>query len=130
MTTAVDTNVLIRLVVRDHAPQFHAAQKIMEAGRVFIPESVLLETEWALRSIYKFPAPDIRQALRGILGLKNVAVADPHKIARALDWHEAGMDFADALHLASSGHLGHLKTFDKDFVKRAKGISSCKVTHA
>jgi predicted nucleic-acid-binding protein len=130
MTIAIDTNILVRFLTRDHGPQYQAARAIMEAGRVFIPESVLLETEWVLRGIYKLPLPEIRRALQGIVGLKNVTLADPEKIARILDWHEAGMDFADAFHLANSGHLESLKTFDKDFVKRAKGRSPCKVSEA
>jgi hypothetical protein len=80
-----------------------------------------------LRGTYKLSALKILQAFRNILGLRNVTLADPEKIARVLDWHEAGMDFADAFHLTNSGHLGGLKTFDKGFVKRAKGLAACKV---
>lgn len=131
MTVAVDTNILVRLVARDHEAQFRVAQKLLETEHVFIAESVLLETEWVLRAIYKLPSPEIRRTIRNILGLKNVTLADPDKIARILDWHEAGMDFADAFHLANSLHLKDFKTFDRDFVKRSKKLSSalpCKVS--
>jgi predicted nucleic-acid-binding protein len=127
VTIAVDTNILVRFVTRDHEKQYEAARSLMETEQIFIPESVLLETEWVLRGTYKLSALKILQAFRNILGLRNVTLADPEKIARVLDWHEAGMDFSDAFHLANSGHLGGLKTFDKDFVKRAKGLAACKV---
>ena len=49
---AVDTNVLVRLLVADHAAQATRAAAVFRAGRVFIPKSVLLETEWVLRYSY------------------------------------------------------------------------------
>jgi predicted nucleic acid-binding protein len=48
-------------------------------------------------------------------------------LAKILAWHEQGLDFADALHLASSGSLTELITFDSKFIKRAKGLSACHV---
>ena len=54
-------------------------------------------------------------------------MADPGKIARALEWHAQGLDFADALHLAKSEILPELITFDSDFIQRAKGKSNCRV---
>lgn len=34
------------------------------------------------------------------------------KFAQTIDWYEAGMDYADALHLALAGDVG-LATFDQ-----------------
>ena len=48
-------------------------------------------------------------------------------MAKAIDWHEQGLDFADALHLANSQHLPALATFDEKFIKRADEKSSCRV---
>jgi predicted nucleic acid-binding protein len=39
----------------------------------------------------------------------------------ALEWHEEGLDFADALHLSSSSHCSEFLTFDdKRFARRAR----------
>lgn len=76
--------------------------------KLFIPESVLLETEWVLRFTYGFPPPDVASGLQKLLGLANVHVDDAGKLARVLDWHEQGLDFADALHLADSDRLSTL----------------------
>ncbi len=52
-------------------------------------------------------------------------VSDPPRVAKALDWHGEGLDFADALHLAGSQHAESLATFDNKLVERAKGLGTC-----
>jgi predicted nucleic acid-binding protein len=64
---AIDTNVLVRLLVGDHPAQSQASQRI----------------------------------------------------ARVIAWHEAGLDFADALHLALSAGQGAFVSFDAKFRARA-----------
>lgn len=127
---ALDTNVIVRILTRDNETQYARVRSLTESQRVFVPETVVLETEWVLRDIYDFSPHDVCRALRSFFGLRNVVLADPGKIARALEWHKAGMDFADALHLANSAHLSTFKTFDKRFVKHAKGLSTCTVSEA
>jgi predicted nucleic acid-binding protein len=48
-------------------------------------------------------------------------------MANALQWHENGLDFADALHLAHSRSCSVMYTFDTKFVNRAEGLTECKV---
>ncbi len=48
-------------------------------------------------------------------------------MAQVLQWHENGLDFADALHLAESQNCSTIYTFDDKFVKRAKGLTECEV---
>ena len=124
---AIDTNIVVRFLTQDDAAQFQQAAELFREAELFIPESVLLETEWVLRFAYGFSPPDIVSGLRKLLGLANVHVNDAGKLARVLDWHEQGLDFADALHLASSDTLLELITFDSKFVQRAKGKSHCQV---
>lgn len=38
------------------------------------------------------------------------------------------LDFADALHLALSFSCSRMVTFDKNFLKKAKGLSECLVS--
>lgn len=47
---AIDTNILVRLVARDEPEQLRIAAEIVEAGGVLVLPTVLLETEWVLRS--------------------------------------------------------------------------------
>lgn len=124
---AIDTNVVVRFLTQDDAAQYQQAAELFKKADIFIPESVLLETEWVLRFAYGFSPPDVISGLRKLLGLANLHVDDVGKMARVLDWHEQGLDFADAMHLASSDILSELISFDSKFVQRAKGKSHCQV---
>ncbi len=124
---AIDTNVLVRLLTRDDEPQSRQASALFTKNKIFIPETVILETEWVLRFAYKLPQAAILEALRKTLGLPNVQTARPGVIAQALDLAGQGLDFADALHLAASQECGQFATFDTSFIKKADGPTDCKV---
>ena len=124
---AVDTNVLIRLVTNDHSAQAARAAAVFRSGPVFVAKSVLLEAEWVLRYSYDLDTEAILRALRGVLGLANVSVEDPATAAAALWLCEQGVEFADALHLASSTHADRFVTFDARLVKRAARVAPGRV---
>jgi len=124
---AIDTNVLVRLLTRDDETQFQRASVLFTENKIFIPETVILETEWVLRFAYKFPQTAIFEALRKTLGLPNVQTTRPGVIAQALDLAGQGLDFADALHLAASQECGQFATFDTSFFKKANGLTGCQV---
>ncbi len=127
---AVDTNVLIRLVVADHAAQAARAAAVFRSGPGFIAKSVLLEAEWVLRYSYELGADAILRSLQAVLGLENVAVEDPKSVTGALRLFERGLDFADALHIASSAQAKRFVTFDARLVKRARRASTLEVAGA
>jgi predicted nucleic acid-binding protein len=124
---AIDTNVLVRLLTGDHPAQHKASHKLFSSEEIFIPDTVVLETEWVLRAAYGLEPSAVCDALRSIFGLKNVTLANEQIVAQAIAWHETGLDFADAFHLALSQDQDCLKTFDADFIKRAKTLSKCPV---
>jgi predicted nucleic-acid-binding protein len=117
---AVDTNVVVRLVTNDDARQAKRAAAFFASNEVFLPLTVILETEWVLRYSYGLARGAILRCLRGVLGLPQVTVRDPVEVHRALDLYEKGMDFADALHVLTGLHVGGFATFDAKLVKRAK----------
>lgn len=117
---AIDTNVLVRVLISDDLAQSKASQALFASEEIFIPDTVLLETEWVLRAAFGLNPTDICTAFRRVCGLKNVTLHDGQRIAQVIDWHEIGFDFADAFHLALSGEHDALKTFDADFIKAAK----------
>ncbi len=127
---AVDTNVVIRLLTRDHAAQAARAAEIFRSGRVLIPKTVLLETAWVLRYSYGLGSDAILRALRAVLGLPNVSTEDPIAVVAALNLLERGLDFADALHVASSTPAERFVTFDGRLVKRATGLTPIEVAVA
>lgn len=116
---AIDTNVLIRFLTKDDPEQYAKARALIEGGDIFVATTVLLEGEWVLRSGYGYARKDIISALRSFGGLPGVTLENPHATAQALEWAEAGMDFADALHLASSSRYGSFCTFDARLIRAA-----------
>lgn len=124
---AVDTNVLVRLVTNDNPSQALRAARLLRNHKVFIPKTVLLETEWVLRCAYELGRPAILRALRGILGLPGVTTEDPLRVASALAWYERSLDFADALHLTSSLETTRFVTFDERLWKKARRVSPLPV---
>lgn len=116
---AVDTNVLVRLLTEDDIEQAKRAKALFKKVTVFIPKTVLLETEWVLRRLYNFDSPSLVGAFRKITGLPNVEIEDPLAVTNALRYCEGGMDFADALHLASSIACEKFATFDAGIKKSA-----------
>lgn len=119
---AVDTNIVVRFLVDDDARQSEQAAHFFRREAVFLATSVLLEAEWVLRRGYKIEAGKIADALEALIGLPNVVCEDDSGVRQALMWHQAGMDFADALHLAASSRATQFITLDRDMIKAAKRL--------
>ena len=124
---AIDTNVIIRSLTRDEEAQSARARSLIEAGDIFVATTVLLESEWVLRSAYGFPAARIAKALRALAGLPGVTLEDPVLVAQALDWAEEGLDFADALHLGRAEGSTAFMSFDRKLAKAAGRLTDVKV---
>lgn len=73
---------------------------------------------------------DSATALRNLLALPNVRCEDEPAVVGALAWSLQGLDFVDALHLASSGPTERFTTFDTDLIKAASGLSEIPVVEA
>ena len=116
---AVDTNVVVRFLTGDDAKQAAKARAVIGREAIFVPRTVLLETEWVLRQVYGHPAAEVIDALRALAGLPGLMLEDPTLTAKALEWAGQGMDFADALHLAASAGCEGFLTFDKALERSA-----------
>lgn len=122
--TALDTNVLVRIVTGDDPEQLPAAVAVMRAGRLWVSKTVLLELEWALRHAYDLDRQVINDALGKLLGLPNLETEDRRAVIQARSWHRQGMDFADALHLASSPDAESFATFDRVLATTARKLKT------
>jgi predicted nucleic-acid-binding protein len=122
---ALDTNVWVRYVTNDEPDQAKRALAVLaEAEEIFVAKTTLLELEWVLRAAYALSTAAIIRALRHILGLPNVQVEMPDQLEKAIDFYEKGIDFTDALHLASSPEGVSFYTFDTAFIKRARSLKT------
>ena len=117
---AIDTNVVVRYLTGDDPGQAARARATVEARHVFVSTTVLLESEWVLRSVYGFAGKEVAAALRAFAGLPGVSVESLDMLAEAFDRAEKGMDFADALHLGTAARCEALLTFDRRFIETAR----------
>ena len=115
----IDTNILIRLFVRDEPNQLRLARKFFksltpqEPGWISLAN--VLEIEWVLRSTYKHERSGIAQIIEGLLALDTVVIERPEEVAAALISFRAGKaGFADCLIAASARAAGckRVVTFD------------------
>ena len=120
---ALDTNVVVRYLVADDVAQTDRAEALLRSGAVLVLKTVLMEAEWVLRTSYRLDRTAIGLGLRRLLGLPGVEVEDEAAVARAFAWFDQGLDFADALHLASSGDADAFATFDRTLQRRARTIA-------
>ena len=117
---AVDTNLIVRYLTGDHPKQSAKARALIDGEDVFVGTTVILETEWVLRSVYSYAPAQICAALRAFAGLPRVSLEDPALVATALDRTELGLDFADALHLGRAEDCSAFVTFDQRFIRAAQ----------
>lgn len=124
---ALDTNVVVRLIARDDQEQHERAARLLDLEICFIPDTVLLEVAWVLKTMRGSSREQIHSALVRLLGNRNIRVANPERTAQALAWYADGLDFADALHLAGSQEAVAFFSFDRDLVRRAVSRGNCPV---
>ena len=115
---AFDTCILVRFLADDDQAQADLAEALMRENTVFLPRTVLLETEWVLRSRYKKKSDELLDFFRLLIEIENVILEDADQFEKALVWYAMGADFADAMHLASC-EQATLHTFDRNFCKQA-----------
>jgi len=116
---ALDTNVLVRYYLDDDQAQAAAAARLLVKEDVFVAKTVLLEFEWVMRGVAKLTPSVIAKLLAHLLSLPNVRVEDPAAVTAAFDAYVGGMDFADALHVASANTAERFATFDARLKRRA-----------
>lgn len=121
----IDTNVLVRFLLRDDAAQFERARRLIKreigAGEdLLVSLMVLLETEWVLRSRYLLQKAEIAEALSGLLDATEVRFEDEPAVEETLYlWKDSAAGFADCLIGAHNHRLGcrATATFDAKAVK-------------
>jgi predicted nucleic-acid-binding protein len=126
VSIAVDTNVLVRLLVRDDEAQYDAARRLVDRAAaaeepVLILLAALLETEWVLRSRYRLDKTSIAGAFTALLGSADVEFEHPPTVEEALYlWAQhPAVEFADCLLAARAAQLGRSRflTFDAGAAK-------------
>lgn len=119
---AIDTNVLVRLLVRNDPHQLEIAEKFTARG-AWVSQLVLVETLWVLDAVYERSAEQIGAAVERLLVHADLTLQDSDVVAAALEQFRAkpAPGFSDCLVLELARQAGHLPlgTFDRQLGKLA-----------
>jgi predicted nucleic-acid-binding protein len=117
---AVDTNVLVRLLVRDDAVQAESAELCIAPG-AWVSHLVLAETLWVLDAVYERTPAQLAAATELLLDHQSLTLQDADIVRSALDHFRArpSLGFSGCLVLETARKAGHLPlgTFDKALAK-------------
>ncbi|WP_257264922.1 PIN domain-containing protein [Endozoicomonas sp. ONNA2] len=116
----IDTNVLVRYLVKDDLKQHQQALALLKAlPKIYLSPIVLVETVWVLSHFYKVNAEKQCQKLRELLCLQCIMTDNRQAVLNAIVDYTNGYNFADAM----IGHHNNLRkckttwTFDKKAVR-------------
>ncbi len=118
MRITVDTNVLVRAVVRDDPEQASVAATVLtDAELIAVALPCLCEFVWVLLRVYGFRQADAAGAIRALIAAANVEVNRP-AVEAGLLVLDAGGDFADGVIAYEGNWLGGetFVSFDKKAV--------------
>ncbi|HYB50929.1 MAG TPA: type II toxin-antitoxin system VapC family toxin [Burkholderiaceae bacterium] len=117
---SLDTNVLVRWLIKDDERQLAVVQTVFEAAAhreepLFVPLTVVLELEWVLRSRYGFGKTAILAVFNALLETREIEFHEEGAVERAIHAYRLGRaEFTDCLHMGISGAFERtpLLTFD------------------
>ena len=116
---ALDTNILLRLIVQDDPTQARVAAGMLNQP-AHVGTGVLMETGWVLRSTYGRSRSEIAAALSALLDVPTVHVADEAGVRWAIERYRShGADLADMLHIAAARGSSAFASFEKELSKQA-----------
>jgi len=124
---AVDTNILLRYVLRDDEGQFARAAAFFRTRTAqdpaFVSLVVLAEFAWVLRQRYRFSRTDIRSLVETLMEAAEIVLEDETMLAAVLAEAERG-DLADHLIAYSARRAGcdSTVTFDTEAARRVPSM--------
>ena len=117
---AVETNVLVRLVVRDDIRQVTSAEAFVSKG-AWASLLVLAETMRVVREVYDRDHEEIADAVETLLEIPSLTIQDAEVVVAALEQYRRrpALGFPDCLVLEIARKAGHLPlgTFDKELAR-------------
>jgi predicted nucleic-acid-binding protein len=117
---AVDTDLLVRLIVRDDVKQVSAADNFVDRG-AWVSHLALAEATWVLEAVYERDAASIAKAIEMLLNHQTLTIQDSDVVSAALTHYRKrpALGFSDCMLLEIARKAGHLPlgTFDRDLGK-------------
>lgn len=117
----LDTNVLIRFLLKDHLTQSPAAKILLSnfQENLLLTDVTLAETIWLLTSYYKLPKNKTVEAIYPILNFPNIKSNKAVLIRALYFYRNFSIDYIDAYSAAYAEEedLEGIYSFDKDLDK-------------
>ena len=113
----IDTNVLLRLLLRDDPVQHEFAQRVTEKGPILLADVVLVELVWTLTRKFSWSKAQLVDMLDRLLSQSAFVFADRSVVMHATRSFESGKaGFADYMIGAANERAGATttSTFDQD----------------
>ena len=120
MRLALDTNILVRLVLGDHPRLSPAAVALVSGNACMVSTMALAEMGFVLLSFYEVTKAELASCVRKLMDLPQIALENEDRIGEALKAFEGGMDWFDALLWTATPLKCTLASFDRQFAKRAQ----------
>ena len=125
--TGLDTNILVRYLAQDDEAQLRAVLALLlkKGATFFVPDLVLVETDWVLTSLCDWTRDEIVEAFGRLLTVHNLAFEDEGRIRASLRAMRQGADLSDELIVDRCRETGckSVATFDEAMAKRHKGFA-------
>lgn len=121
---ALDTNVLVRLLVSDDQAQARVAAKFFDSlapsNSGLICREVLIELVWVLERTYGFGRVEISRSLYELIDSSEIVVEDVDRVLNVLNEYQTSKnDFSDLMirSVATTFGATHVVTFDERFAR-------------
>jgi predicted nucleic-acid-binding protein len=111
-------------MIDDGTDQSRRSAQCFVEHEVFVSDTVLIETEWLLRSRLGLRREDVNRLFSKLAATPSASFADIERVGSAITAHALGVDFADAMHLLSVPGCEAMATFDVDFIRRQSAIGA------
>jgi predicted nucleic-acid-binding protein len=119
MNVIADTNILVRMAMKDDEQQTEAAVKLfMEAKTFTVSTTVMCEYVWVLSRVYKQSNLKVAESIRNLIQIESVVVKD-EEIEAGLMMLEQGGDFADGVHAFTGAAIAPKSAVFASFDKKA-----------
>jgi predicted nucleic-acid-binding protein len=124
----IDTNVLLRLLVREHDGQLKAAERFIDThcsgdDPGYVSRIVIAEIAWVLKDVYDYDRSQIAGAIRGILNVSQFEIDSADEVHAAVtDFEKFPAGFTDCLIARTNASAGcdYTVTFDRKAAKLDK----------
>lgn len=126
----LDSNILLRLVLRDNEDQCRRVllfleHEIRSDRKAYVTVIALVEFAWTLRRLYKYSLAETVAAIEMIMDISNLVFERQHIIPDVLDLcRTQRLDFSDALIAAihRADGCAFTATFDGDFAESGEAV--------